>query len=319
MARVAQWDILRINRRQHVDHEDNDAEILEFVSSRVAHERREGYDHIVAGGISRGGWLALSASAAGVDAVIGLAPRTMSPDAGGQQSALNILLQRLSAARARRIAAIFFDEDSENGMDTLYRAAIRRVLERNSSRFMLANRLPDLQGRAAASGGRFVRRYRDCLVQFVQSGDARAGEVQCSPTGGYAVGSEIDFPAFDPALREFPGNADPALRAFWARWEGDDENGIYMIMEAVGIDPEGIVLRIGGSSAPGTRNRTAGLADDLVFQLDGSRKRLYHKFRDGHDLVAVQVKSESELEYQVQRTVDGRFRTLRIRLSKRTA
>lgn len=315
MAKAAQWDVLRINRRLHVDHQGNDAEILDFVSNRVDHVRRQGYDQVVAGGISRGGWLALSASSViGVDAVISLAPQTKTPDEREQRSGLDVLLQRLTAGKTRRIAAIFFDDDPDNGMET-----VRRVLHQNGSRFMLANRLPDLQGRAAASGGRFVRRYRDCLIQFAQSGDSRAGEVQCSPTGGYAVGSEIGFPALGPASREFPRNADPALKAFWGRWEGDDENGTYIVMEAVGIDSDGIVLRIGASDAPGARNPAAGLAEDRVFQLDGSRTRIYYKFSKGHDLAAVQVKSTSELEYQDHRTIEGHFRKFRLRLFKRAA
>jgi hypothetical protein len=312
MARVAQWDVLRINRRLDVDHQGNDAAILEFVSNRVDHVRRQGYDQVVIGGISRGGWLALSASSiAAVDAVIGLAPQTKTLDAGEQKSGTALLVPRLAGGRAKRVAAIYFGENPENGV------AVRRVLQQNGARFMLVNQLPDLQGQAAASGGRFVRRYRDCLVQFAQSGDGRVGEVECLPTGGYAVGLEIGFPASDPASRAFPRNADPAFRAFWGRWEGDDEDGTYMIIETVGIDREGIVLRMGASSAPGARYPAAGLAEDRVFELDGSGTRLYHKFRMDHDLLAVQLKSESEVEYRNQATIDGRFRTLRTSLFKR--
>lgn len=314
MAKVAQWDVLRINRRLALDHQGNDTVILEFVSNRVDYVRRQGYDQVVVGGISRGGWLALSASSiAGVDAAIGLAPQSKTLDADERQPEPDLLVPRLAGGGTRPIAAIFFGENLENGV------ALHCILQENGARFMLAHHLPDLQGRAAASGGRFVRRYRDCLVQFVQGGDGRAGEVQCLPTGGYAVGSEIGFPTSDPASREFPGNADPAFRAFWGRWEGDDEDGTYMIMEAVGIGPEGIVLRVGGSSAPGARNPAAGVADDLVFQLDGSRTRLYHKFSKGHDLAAVQAKSASELEYQAQRTIEDHFRKFRMRLFKRAA
>jgi hypothetical protein len=311
MARVAQWDVMRINRQLHVDYQENDAAILEFVSDRVDHMRRQGYDQIIVGGISRGGWLALSASSiAGVDAVIGLAPRTKTLDAGEHKSGLDVLAPRLADGRATRIAAIFVDENPE---------VARRVLQQNGARFMLVDRLADLQGRAAANSGRFVRRYRDCLVQFAQSGDGRAGEVQCFSAGGYAVGLEIGFPASDPASREFPRNTDPAFRAFWGRWEGDDEDGAYMIMETVGIDWEGIVLRMGASIAPGGRYQAAGLMGDRVFELDGSRTRLYYKVREGPELVAVQLKSASELEYRNQGTIDGRFRTQRMRLFKRTA
>lgn len=319
MARVAQWDILRINRRVPADHEGNDAAILDFVLDRIHHVRREGYGNVIVGGISRGGWLALLAAALpGVNTVIALAPGTTGLDSAEQEQTGNILGYRLAATRAKRIAALFFEGDPRSGMARHAATAVRSALERVGSSFMVVDQPPDLHGRSAASGGRFARRYCDCLLQFAHSSDDRAGEFQCSSSEGYASGSEIGFPPSDPALTELPANADPAYGPFWGRWEGDDENGTYLILETVGIRFEGIVLRIGLSSGPERRDPLVGVWD-LPFQLDGSRRRIYHKFPGRHDMLTVKVISESELEYQGQRAAERRFRKFGMRLHKRTS
>lgn len=312
MARIAQWDVLRINRRSPVDHEGNDARILDFISSRVAHQRREGYDHVIVGGIARGGWLALSAAAvAGVDAVISLAPKTTVLDAEEQEAARADLCRRLAAAKARRIAAFFFDEAHNATM-------VRDVLRQTDSRFMIVDRA-ELRDESAARSGRFTRRYRDCLVQFAESYAASGGEVECPPPTGYAVASELGFPAIDPARAKLPAYADPAFGAFWGRWGGDDENGVYVVLETVGITPDGIILRIGRSSGPGERYWRGEMPRNFEFQLDGSRRRVYYRFRNGDELLVVEVKSERELEYQVRRTVQGRFHASAVRLSRHAA
>jgi len=317
MARVAQWDVLRINRRPFANHEANDSSVLEFVSERIDHVRRMGYGRVVVGGISRGGWLALSAATLpGVDAVISLAPGTTDFDQREERTRI-VPVHRLAAARAKRVAVFFFEGDSHPDMAEHGTAAVRRALQGTGSSFMVVDRPADLPDRSAASGGRFTRRYRDCLVQFAQDVAGRAGEVQCSRSSGYAVGDEIGFPAPDPALRKLPATADPAFGPFWGRWEGDDEHGAYMILQAVDVRLDGIVLRIGLSSGPGNRYPFAGVSEDLAFQIDGSRTCLYYRFPRGDDILAVRLKSESELEYEGQR---GRNRSkFRIRLRKHAA
>ena len=77
---------------------------------------------------------------------------------------------------------------------------------------------------------------------------AEAAKLPCPRSTGYAVGAEIGFPALDPELQKMPTNADPAFKPFWGRWEGDDEDGTYMILETVDVRAESIFLRIGIST-----------------------------------------------------------------------
>lgn len=221
--------------------------------------------------------------------------------------------------RTRRIAAFFLAEGLDEDAARHGAAAVRRTLASSGSGFMVMDRPPDLHGRSAASSGRFTRRYRDCLLEFVQAADGRGGEVPRSRSTGYAVGAEIGFPALDPALQKLPANADPAFKPFWGRWEGDDEDGNYMILEAVDAHIESIFLRIGISNGPGRGGSFPRVSRDLAFQLDGSRTRIYYKLFEGHpDMLVVKLKSESELEYRGQRSVRGRIRRFNIRLHKRT-
>ena len=274
MAKVAQWDVLRINRRSFVDIETNDTALLQFISSQVDRVRRNGYSRVVAAGISRGGWLALSAATLpGLDAAIGLAPAVAGSGPGKLERTGHALARQFVDAKTRRIAAFFLAEDLDNDAAWQGAAAIRRALASSGSRFMVVDRPPDLHGRSAASSGRFTRRYRDCLLEFVQAGDGRGGEVPCSRSAGYAVGAEIGFPTLDPAFQQMPANADPAFKPFWGRWEGDDEDGTYMIVETVDVRIESLFLRIGISGGPGRGDPFPRVSTDIPFQLDGSRTR----------------------------------------------
>ena len=311
MARVAQWDVLRINRRSFVDIEANDAALLEFISSQSDRVRRSGYSRVVVGGISRGGWLALSAATlSGLDAVIGLAPGAAGSDPAELERTSPALARHLVDAKTRRIAAFFHAEALD----------VRRALASSGARFMVVDRPPDLHGRSGAISGRFARRYRDCLLEFVQAVDGGGGELPCSRSTGYAVGAEIGFPPLDPAFQKMPINADPAFAPFWGRWEGDDEEGTYVILETVDARVESIFLRIGISDGPGRARRFPRVSTDIPFQLDGSRTRIYYKLFEGHsDMFVVKLTSESELEYMSQRNVHGRLRKFSIRLHKRTS
>lgn len=112
MARVATWDILRINRQRFADYEWEDDNILRFVAERIAEARWNGYKQIIVAGYSRGGWLALSAATLpDVDAAIGLAPGTGRHDRADLERTRDLLAQGLSGAKAKRIATFFFEGD----------------------------------------------------------------------------------------------------------------------------------------------------------------------------------------------------------------
>ena len=250
MARIAQWDILRINRYPPTDDEELDAAILKRLSDEITSARTAGYKRIVVGGVSRGGWLALSAAALpGVDVVIALAPGTGGLERKDLERTRDVLAQRLVGAQARRVAAFFFDGDPREAVEERRAAVIRRALQRTRSAYMIVDRPPDLYAHVAAGSGRLVRRYRDCLLQFAQDDDETSGEVHCPPSSGYAIGSDIGLPV-SVGPREPPPEASPAIASYWGRWEGDDDLGAYVIMDAIGAREKVILFRTGYSNTP---------------------------------------------------------------------
>ena len=319
MARIAQWDILRINRRPSADLESQDDDILRFVAERIARARQDGYREIIVAGFSRGGWLALSAATLpGVDAAIGLAPAMTSFERTELERTRDRLARKLAGAKAKRIAAFFFAGDPHEDVAERRAAAVRRALQQSGSSFMVVDRPPDLQGPSAAAGGRFVRRYRDCLLQFVRNVHEPAGEVQCSRSSGYAIGAEIDFPPSVPALK-LPAHADPAFAPYLGRWEGDDESGAYLIMESVEYRWNATVLfRTGYSVGPGGSSLGNGTTD-VPFHLAPAQGLIYSKFAAGDDIGTARLKSPTELDYEVRFRSHGRQHIWRFLLRKRAA
>jgi len=222
MARLARWDILRINRVPFVDEASQDEELLRYVDQQVVKARNEGYRRIIAAGSSRGGWLALSAASLdGVDGAIGLAPGTddFTPELLEWQRAE--LARRLGRARAKRIAVAFFEGDELENTKEPRALAVRPALASTFAAFMIIDRPAGLLGHAAPVSGRFIRRYRDCLLDLMRAIDPRPGETECSQTEGYAVGSDIGFRDF-AQLTSSPGNP---FSPYLARWQGRRRGG----------------------------------------------------------------------------------------------
>ena len=317
MAKVAAWDVMRIIRLPMADHEVFDGDILALVSMRIAEARRSGYARIVVTGYSRGGWLALlAATLPDVDAVIGIAPGTGSYEPAERERTRDVLAQKLAGARAKRVAAFFFEGDPiEEGLSERKAVAVRRGLQSSGSSFMVVDRPPDLHGHGAGVAGRFIRRYRDCLLRLVLDADQPAGEVQCSRSDGYAAGAEIGFPAPGPVL-SLPPDANRALAAYLGRWEGDDEYGAYMIVEAVEARGICVVLRTGVSDHPGGKNTPPPpWIRDLPFLLDEAAGGIVCELGGTVSLTA-KLKSATELDCDLR--APGRADSRIFLLRKRT-
>ena len=314
MAKVAAWDVLRINRLPMVDGEGYDDDILAVTANRITEARRAGYERIVVAGYSRGGWLALlAATLPDVDAAIGIASGTGSHDPAERERTRDVLAQKLAGAWAKRVAAFFFDGDPvEEGLNERRAIAVRRGLLGSGSTFMVLDRPPDLRGHGAGATGRFVRRYRDCLLRLVLDADRAAGEVQCSGSSGYAAGAEIGFPAPAPTL-ELPPDANPAFAPYLGRWEGDDPYGAYLIVEAVHVQGKYVVLRTGFSEYHGAKHPP--WMRDYPFQLEEADGSIYCK--SGGDILTAKLKSATELHYEL-RAIDRAKRVRRFLLHKRS-
>ena len=319
MAKVAAWDILRINRLPMVDGEVYDGDILTLVAKRIAEARRSGYARIVVAGYSRGGWLALlAATLPDVDAAIGIASGTGSHEPAERERTRDVLAQKLAGARAKRVAAFFFAGDPiEEGLSERRAVAVRRGLLGSGSTFMVVDRPPDLRGHGAGVTGRFVRRYRDCLLRLVLDADRPAGEVQCSRSSGYAAGAEIGFPAPGPALK-LPPDANPALAPYLGRWAGDDASGAYLIVETVAVRGKDVVIRTGFSQYPGARHPAPPWMRDYPFQLDEADGGIFCKFPGGADILTAKLKSATELHYELRTLDRGRTDARSFLLRKRS-
>ena len=303
LARVAKWDILRVNLDPSVDLEARHDEILGFLAERIATARGEGYRQIAVSGLAQGASVALAASTLpGVDASIGLAPTLASAHAtGGDFQSWAKLLQ---GARARRIAAFFFAGDPHDDSAERRAAGLRRALQDSKAAWLVIDRPPGLEGSSAPRSGRFARRFRDCLLQFLDTVDPGPGEARCNTSSGYAIGADIRVPRFDAALR-LPRHADPAFAAFWGRWEGDDEAGDYLIAEAIKAKPRSLSYRLAFSPRPLWQPPLEPGMHIVDFELDGTGKRLFLK-PDKATIVTLRLQEPDVLEYEVRPVDDGR-------------
>jgi pimeloyl-ACP methyl ester carboxylesterase len=285
MATVAGWDVLRINRLPTADLEPDDDNILRFVTDRITMARQVGYKRIIVAGGSRGGWLALlAATLPGVDAAIATAPGTGSYSTEGLEQTRDRLAQRLTGAKARRIAAFFFDGDAAEDVPERRAVAIRRALQDTRSAFLVVDRPVDFYGHSAAARAGFIRRYLGCLREFAESTDPPAGEVQCS------------FPASAAAPRQ-PASADPSLAPFWGHWQGTDETGAYLTLRAVAIRAGAIVFQVVHSDRPAGGFEEA--MGERAFELDTARRRIFCRLGKNLDLLFATPKSATELDVEL--------------------
>jgi pimeloyl-ACP methyl ester carboxylesterase len=315
MAKVAGWDILRVNRHPKVDVEGHDDVILRLVADRIADLRRDGYKKVIVGGGSGGGWLALLASTLpGVDAAIGLAPGT----AHGRSALLRTgenLGRKLAGAKAKRIAVFFFEGDFLEDLEIRRSFMIRPGLEKSGATFTIVDHPPDLHGHNAMATGRLVRRYRDCLLKLVRDADLPPGEIECSRATGFAVGSDIGFPAIAD-LPKLPPDANPALLPYLGRWEGDDEWGAYLILEATEVGSHGIRFSAGHSDAPGSVHTP--WMGSYRFRLNESDGSIFLKFSNGQEIITARLTAAMEFEMVLMVSDDsGQITTRDILLRRR--
>lgn len=251
IARQSRWDVLRLNRPIEADLNTDDQRILKRLEERVAEARLEGYEKVFVAGVSRGGWLALSAvGLPGIDGIVGIVPGTTGLVPHALMRQRDVLAEKLRGARVPRVAIFLFEGDPREEVPDGRGPAFRAALQAAGTSYMVVDRPPGAIGHSAVASGRFARRYRDCLSDFITSGTpVSRGQTDCSGSFGYAVGADIGFPTLDPAIR-VPLFADKAYAPYVGRWEGEDETGAYTIMQATEIGHQHISILIGHSPSP---------------------------------------------------------------------
>ena len=245
-----------------------------------------------------------------VDGVIGIAPTTTT-DLLWQR---NELARRLAMAKTNRIAVVFFDEDPREKVPRS--ETTRQALQQTRSAYMFVDRPPGLLGHSAGATGLFARRYRDCLLWLMRSEEVQPGEVQCDPDRGYAAGEDIGFPAEAPTVLGEP------FRAYSGRWQADNENGAYAILQPTEARANELVARFGLSPEPReikpppsldsrphkpSESPKPALLDELVFRRDQVRGDLVARLSGSGVPVRIRPISETELELRVDRSVLSPF------------
>jgi hypothetical protein len=298
MARAAKWDILRINRLAYVDIDSEDDNQLRFIAEQVDKARRDGYRRIVLGGHLRGAWLALSGAAIeGVDGVIGLTPATRDHSTQALEWQRDELSRRLTMAKARRVAVFFFRNDPNENIPGGRADSTRRALERAGSEAMIVDQPPNLEGYEAPWHGRFVRRYRECVMHFIRGETVNGRRTECPTDSGYAVGADIGFPA--PRAPPDEGLAKGArFAAYSGRWQGDSDGGDYVILEPIKVSADELVVRLGLSPPPG-QPRLRPWLRELSFRADEAARELSSRFPGTTDRVIARLKSATEIDLEI--------------------
>jgi pimeloyl-ACP methyl ester carboxylesterase len=191
--RDAGWDVLRFNRPR-------DGDTLTASTRRlvelVAQLKRKGYRRIVLAGQSFGAFLALMAadSSEDVDAIVATAPAAFGNfDEFYDSWRLNAtrlypLLERVK--RARVMLFYFHGDDFDPGGRGEHS---RAILAGRQIGYSVVDQPAFLAGHWASSTGLFLRRFGNCIRDFLDA-EKIEGERVCEPAWGESPSSEMRLP-----------------------------------------------------------------------------------------------------------------------------
>lgn len=220
-----------------------------FVTEQIERLAKQGYRSIYLAGSSRGGWLAAETATRSPH----LAGLLIAAPGDAHLTEPSLIAQRdsfaelLSQTKAKRVFVAFFEDDPREAIPR--GPAARAALEKAGVPSFVLDRPPGVLGHSAIGSGRFVRRYRECLVEFFTSASPSKSGFDCAPGGPYASGADIRFPPYRPSM-QVPSFAPESLARFVGRWEGDNEGGAYMIFVSTEMGERSITLLTGYSPYP---------------------------------------------------------------------
>ncbi len=241
------WDVLRFDRLR-----DDDS--LSYSSRRLvgitAQLKRQGYRRIVLAGQSFGAFLALMAAgdSDAVDAVVATAPAAFGDfDEFYDTWRLNAtrLYPVLERIRRARVMLFFFHGDD---FDPGGRGETsRQILSKHGIGFAVVDQPAYLVGHWISSSGLFLRRFGDCVRDFVGD-DALKGEFECQPSWGNEPSADLRLPkgllqekAAVPALIAATGASAPVAPEMdggataWNTWYGFYPNGREILFAIEGV------------------------------------------------------------------------------------
>jgi pimeloyl-ACP methyl ester carboxylesterase len=193
VLRDAHWDVLRFNRLRDGDTLSGSARRLVELVGQL---KRKGYHRIALAGQSFGAFLALMAAASSddVDTVVATAPAAFGNfdefyDSWRLNAArLYPLLERTK--RARIMLFFFHGDDFDPGGRGEHS---RTILAGRQIGFSVVDQPAFLSGHWASSTGLFLRRFGNCIREFLDT-DKIDGEKVCEPVWGEAPSPEMRLP-----------------------------------------------------------------------------------------------------------------------------
>jgi pimeloyl-ACP methyl ester carboxylesterase len=247
VLRDSGWDVLRFDRLRDGDTLSGSTRRLVGIAARLKHQ---GYQRIVLAGQSFGAFLALMAAddSDDVDAVVATAPAAFGDfDEFYDTWRLNAtrlypVLERLK--RARVMLFFFHGDDFDPGGRG---EQSRTILSERGTGFAVVDQPADLVGHWISSSGLFLRRFGDCVRDFVDD-DGLKGELVCQPSWGEQPSAELRLPnellgprAAAPAMMAATGASAPVSPAVGGgavvrnTWYGLYPNGreVLFAIEAV--------------------------------------------------------------------------------------
>jgi pimeloyl-ACP methyl ester carboxylesterase len=297
------WDVLRFDRPRDGDTLSESTRRLVDHAGRLKHK---GYRRVVLAGQSFGAFLALMAADASddVDAVIATAPAAFgSFDEFYDSWRLNAirLYPLLDRVKRARVMLFYFHGDDFDPGGRGERS--RAILSEHGLGYAVVDQPAFLVGHWASSTGLFLRRFGDCIRDFVDA-DTLKGELVCQPVWGEAPSAELSLPdellhprAATRAAAPSTGASAPAAsgapapgrgKAVRDTWYGFYPNGreVLVAIEEVHGQELAAVYAIGpgidkDEPAEWTRREGRIVDDDFVFEQNGKSTLRFHPRADG--------------------------------------
>ena len=193
VLRNSRWDVFRFNRLRDGDTLTVSARRLVELVSQLKHK---GYHRIVLAGQSFGAFLALMAADTSddVDAVVATSPAAFGDfDEFYDSWRLNAtrLYPLLEKIKRARVMLFYFHGDDFDPGGRGERS--RAILSARHTGFSVVDQPAFLVGHWASSTGLFLRRFGNCIRDFVDA-DKLEGERVCEPVWGEAPSSELRLP-----------------------------------------------------------------------------------------------------------------------------
>ncbi|MBV9521383.1 MAG: alpha/beta hydrolase [Alphaproteobacteria bacterium] len=302
----AGWDTFRFNRMRDGDTLSDSAREL---VNRVAQLKRQGYQRIVLAGQSFGAFLSLMAADASDDvhAVIATAPAAYGSFSDYYESWENNATQLyplLERVRRARIMLFYFHGDD---FDPGGRGAqSEAILAAHNIDHLIVDQPPQLTTHWAATTGLFVRRFADCIRNFIEASTSDA--ISCSSSWGTSPSQQIAFPAHfhNVSTAETP----PRAEAFAGKWYGYYANGreVMFAIESSHGDTVTAIYSLGAGIRPGEKaewvRRTGRIEGNEILFKEKGLNTLRYKLRPDGRMQAWwhSLDGKSTLETMLRRT-----------------